>query len=337
MKKFLIIAIPLVLLIAVSIGAYRAWLQLKTMPNHSVSAIREAVAKRDLNTFNKLVDIDAVLEDAAEEILTAQINDNLNSMTYSSQDIHNLYETLKADFMVSTKDAVVAYITNGRVVFPDTLTKTQKWLKDSEINSCVIRNASKNSIVDGVAHAKVMFYNVALKFNFEIEIILEKIDTSTWRIIEARGFEGYLNGVNRAFKQKLESINAPIRDKIDNTFKIEGFDAKVGEGDDYGFSKTLQLEIKANLQSDKPLSKIIGNIIIDGRDNQVGITPFEIDVARHPLGMQIFNVDKVLNPFVKADADVMRHGLRKRAIHIDVTEIEYLDGTHLKQLDQLPD
>ena len=41
--------------------------------------------------------------------------------------------------------------------------------------------------------------------------------------------------------------------------------------------------------------------------------------------------DKILNPFVREDADIMRHGLKKSAIHIDITEVDYLDGTSLKQ------
>ena len=54
-------------------------------------------------------------------------------------------------------------------------------------------------------------------------------------------------------------------------------------------------------------------------------------------GVQIFDVTKTLNPFVQADADAMKRGLKKKNIRIEVTEIIFVDGTNLKLLDRLPD
>ena len=65
------------------------------------------------------------------------------------------------------------------------------------------------------------------------------------------------------------------------------------------------------------------------------MTPFSVEVTNSKNGVQDFNIDKVLNPFVREDADVMRHGLRKSAIHIEITQIDFADGTTLKELDEL--
>ena len=117
---------------------------------------------------------------------------------------------------------------------------------------------------------------------------------------------------------------------------MKGFNAKVTEGDEYGFSRTMKIAIKADLKPEKPVSKIIGRIIIVGRDGNEGITPFEIDVYQKPTGLQTFNVDKILNPFVRQDSDVMKHGLRKSDLHIEITEVVYTDGSSLKQFSDLP-
>ena len=66
------------------------------------------------------------------------------------------------------------------------------------------------------------------------------------------------------------------------------------------------------------------------------MTPFSIDVAGSEQGVQTFEVDKVLNPFVREDANVMRHGLKRSALHIEITQIDFADGTTLKQLIELP-
>ena len=337
MKKFLLIIFLLIILVALGIGSFRAYNQLKNMPIKSMTNIQDTIDQRDTENFYKLVDVDNVLNTAAEEILTAQINAEINSTAYSMQEVANIYEQRKPEFISASKSAVNDYITGGKVNFQNNLTPTQKWLKDSEINSCVIKNISKPKVKDNSATSKVEFYNQSLLFSFEINFALEKIDNDTWKIVGATGFENYLAGLNRALKKKLERINAPVRNEMKDIFAVKGFDAKVVEGDEYGFSRTMKVAIKADVKSEKNLSKIIGKIIIVGKDGDEGVTPFEIDMAYKPKGLQTFNVDKVLNPFVKQDAEAMKHGLRKSAIHIEITEVDFMDGTTLKQFDELPE
>lgn len=334
MKIVAAIFFGIILTVGVGIGAYQSVMQLKNLPINSIKTVREAISHHDLETFNKFVDTDKILADAAEEIITAQINSETNSTTYSMQDMQNIYETRKADFIPSTKSALENYVSMGKIKIPENPTQYQKWMKNSEITACSIQYISKPVINENSARSKIEFYNNELKFSFELEINLEKID-NTWKIVGAKGFENYLFGLNRALKRKLESMNRPIREEISEIFIMKGFDAQVIEGDSYGFSKTMRLAIKADVKSEKPLSKIIGRITIDGRDGKEGVTPFEIDMAYHPQGLQTFTVDKILNPFVREDADIMRHGLRKSAIHIEITEVQYLDGKSLKQHDSL--
>ena len=124
---------------------------------------------------------------------------------------------------------------------------------------------------------------------------------------------------------------------MDEIFKVKSFSVKSSEGDEYGFSKTLNIAIKADVYSEKPLLKVVGNIIIVGKDGKENFTPFMIDMIDHAQGIQTFEVAKTLNPFIRADSDAMKHGLRKKDIHIEVTEIIFIDGTSLKLLDHLPE
>jgi len=337
MKYFLLIATLLIVTVALGIGAFRAYNQLQNLPIKSMTNIQDTIDRRDAENFYKLVDIDAVLNNAAEEILTAQINAELNSTAYSMQEVTNIYEQRKPEFISTAKNAVAEYLLSGRINFQDNLTPTQKWLKDSEINSCVVKNISKPKIKENSATSTVEFYNQSLLFSFELNFALEKLDDNQWKIIGATGFENYLAGLNRALKKKLERLNAPVRNEMKDIFVVKGFNAKVIEGDEYGFSKTLRVDIKADVKSEKNLSKIIGQIIIVGKDGEEGVTPFEIDMAFKPKGLQTFTVDKVLNPFVRQDADAMKHGLRKSAIHIEIVEVDFMDGTNLKQFDTIPE
>ena len=338
-KKFLAaIAVLLIVVAALGVGAYQNLQRFDNKPLHSLRVAREAIEKHDLATFKKYVDTDAIIEVAAREILTAQINSEIAPTAYSMDAIQARYETqLKPDFMKSARAALDEYILTGKVIFPDELSDAQKFLKCSGVASCEIRDFGKPNLVGDVMISSVIFYNTQMKFSFELELELEPAAEINWRITNARGFADYYNAYRSALRRKLDSLNAPIGRQMDEIFKVKSFSVKSSEGDEYGFSKTLNIAIKADVYSEKPLLKVVGNIIIVGKDGKENFTPFMIDMIDHAQGIQTFEVAKTLNPFIRADSDAMKHGLRKKDIHIEVTEIIFIDGTSLKLLDHLPE
>ena len=338
LKKILLIASVIVfLIVAVGIGAFIGYMQLKKQPANSFSVIREAIAEHDAEKFYSLVDIDAVLNSAAEEILVEQINQDPTA--YSTQQAAALYNNeLKPDFISVTKRAVDEYLTSGHVSFNQiAMTNTQRWLKRSSINSCEIQGISKPVLMGENASAVAFFTNTDLKFSFELELELERTEDNMWKVVGAKGFSDYNKSLNRALDKKLAALNAPIYAQLEEIVSVKDLTASIGPGDEYGFSQTLKVAMKADVRSSKPLARIVGKIIVGNRDDGGSATPFVIDMAYHPQGLQTFNIDKVLNPFVRSDVNVMRHGLRKSALQAEIDEVDYLDGSSLKILDKLPE
>ena len=339
MKRILTIAVPLVLiaLVAMGVGSWQAMQKVQTLPAYSIKAIGDAAENHDAETFYKLVDADKILDVAAEEILTAKINEDLDSTIYSTLELSNTYENLREDFINSAKVALNDYILTGKINLPNDSTEMQTWLKKSGLETCYVKNYSEPTVIDGLAHVKVYFHNAEMNFSFEVEVSMERISENEWRVVNAKGFDGYFLGVKRGLQMKLASLNAPIQDKIAETFVVKKFKTEVTEGDEYGFSKTLKIFLDADFLSDKPVEKIIGRVTIDGRDGNKAATPFSIEIDNEKQGLQTFEINRTLNPFVKQDSDAMKHGVRKSAIHIEITEIDYLDGTILKEYDKLPE
>ena len=335
---FTAIGIFLILIGVIGIGIFYNIQRLQNPHVKSLNAAREALEKHDLETFNKYVDTDALIEIAAKEILTEQINSEILPTAYSMDELQNRYENiLKPDFVRSARAALDEYILEGKVTFPDNPTDAQKFLIKSCVASCAIKDFSKPRLVGNVMNASVIFYNTQMKFSFELELELTPVNENDWRITSATGFDDYYNAYRSALRRKLNSLNAPIGYKMDEIFKVKSFKVKSEDGDEYGFSKILNLSIKADVHSDKPLAKIIGNVILVGKDGKENFSPFVIDMLDQPQGLQTFDVKKTLNPFVRADVDAMKHGLRKKDIHVEVTEIIFTDGMNLKLLDQLPE
>ena len=337
-KKILAaVAVLLIVTVAVGVAAYQNWQQLKNRSGNPAIVARHAVEEHDLETFKNFVDLDALIEEAAAEILTEQINSTLAPTAYSMDELQMRYDKLKPDFVTNARAAAEEYISTGKVTFPNELTDAQKFFKKSGVASCEIKSITKPQKEGSSRIVTVMFYNPYMKFSFELELELEPADEDNWRITRARGFESYYSGYRRSLRRKLDSLNAPIGRKMDEIFKVKSFTMKNIGGDEYGFSQTLELTIKADVHFDKPLAKIIGNVILRGKDDRESFAPFAIDMIDAEQGTQTFNLTKTLNPFVRADVDAMKHGLKKNDIQIEINEIIFADGTNLKLLDQLPD
>ena len=318
----------------IGIGVHQNLQRIPSQPIHAIKAARDALDEHDLETFKKYVDTDAIIETAAKEILTAQINSEINPTAYSLDEIKNRYETqLKPDFINTARAALDEYILTGKVNFTD----AQNFLSKSGVTSCEIKSFSKPHLVGNEMISAIIFYNAQMKFSFELEVELEPNEKVGWRIVSAKGFDDYYNGYRSALRRKLNSLNMPIARKMDEIFKVKSFKVKSSDGDEYGFSKTLNISLKAEVYSEKPLWKIIGNVILVGKDGKENFSPFAIDMIEASQGIQTFEVTKTLNPFVRADVDAMKHGLRKKDLHIEVTEIIFEDGSNLKLLDQLPE
>ena len=339
MKNFLTaIGIFLILIGVMGLGIYYNLQKFGNKPIHSLRTAREAIESHDLATFKKYIDTDAIIENAAREILTVQINSEILPTAYSMDELQTRYENqLKPDFMKTARSALDEYISTGKVTFPDNLSDAQKFFIKSAVTSCEIKDFGTPHLVGNVMTASAILYNTQLKFSFELELQLEPSAEVNWRITSATGFDDYYNAYRSALRRKLDSLNAPIGRQMDEVFKVKSFKVKSSDGDEYGFSKNLIITLKADVYSAKPLAKVIGNIIIVDKGGKENFTPFAIDMTGAAQGIQTFDVTKTLNPFIRADVDAMRHGLRKKDIHIEITEIIFADGSNLKLLDRLPE
>lgn len=331
------VAVFLIVFIALGFGIYDNIQQLMNRPGTATQEARKAIEAHDLAAFGKYVDTDAIIEQAAEQILSEQINSSIDAMTYSTDAIQTRYENeLKPDFVQSARAALEKYIATGAVTYPATLTEAQRFLKESGADTCEIKSLTKPHREGNAQYSKVIFYNPKMKFSFELELELRESPEGTWQVTDVKGFDDYYAAYRRALRRKLDSLNTPIIGQMEEIFLLKSFRIQGGDGDEYGFSKNLDIELKADVKSDKPLSKVIGVVRI-GKDERERVTPFEIDMTDRPQGLQTFRVTKTLNPFVRADVDAMKHGFRKCDVHIAVMEIIFADGTNLKQLDHLPE
>ena len=214
------LGIFLILIGVIGIGIQQNLQRLGDKPVNTLRLAREALESHDVAAFKKYVDTDAIIETAAKEILTAQINSEINPTAYSLDEIKNRYETqLKPDFVNTARAALDEYILTGKVNFTD----AQNFLSKSGVTSCEIKSFSKPHLVGNEMISAIIFYNAQMKFSFELEVELEPNEKVGWQIVSAKGFDDYYNGYRSALRRKLNSLNMPIARKMDEIFKVKSF------------------------------------------------------------------------------------------------------------------
>ena len=125
----------------------------------------------DLAAFEKYVDTNAIIEQAAAQILPEQINSSIDTMTYSTDALKTRYENeLKPDFVQSARAALDEYIATGAVTYPAALTEAQKFFRESGADTCEIKSLTKPHLEGHAQYSKVIFYNSKMKFSFELEL-----------------------------------------------------------------------------------------------------------------------------------------------------------------------
>ena len=339
MKKVIIILVPFIMvsLLAGTLGAYTYY---KKLPAYSMKIIRTSIPNHDWETFSTYVDVDAIVEAAAGELLDEKMAKmEKDTGAYSMNQLSDAYENqVKPEFIKTVRKAFEDYLSYGKLKLPDgkELSDTERMLKRGQINSMQIASITKPSVTEGGGTVGIEFINSELKTSFELKAKIVQQEDGMWKITEVTGWDQYEKAVNRAYKAKLDSLNGPIQRKMQDIVNIKSISGEISPRDEYGFSETLRMNVKVDIKSDQPLYSIKGRINIDVAGGEDTYAPFEIDMNYKPTGAQTIVVDKVLNPFVRSDVKIMRNGLRKSDFHGEITGITYRDGTKLETLTELP-
>ena len=161
------LGIFLILIGVIGIGIQQNLQRLGDKPVNTLRLAREALESHDVAAFKKYVDTDAIIEVAAQEILTAQINSEILPTAYSTAELQNRYEAqLKPEFMNSARAALDEYILTGKITFPDNPGNAQNFFKKSGVASCEIKSYTMPHAVGNVMTSSIIFYNAELKFSF---------------------------------------------------------------------------------------------------------------------------------------------------------------------------
>ena len=329
MKKLLIL-LPIFLIVVVGAGIFGAMQVKKSKPSYSIDHIRSSIRNHDYASFSHYVDVDKITEHAADEILKQQLAEDVT--TTSMNELRAKFENqMKPEFINAVKNAAEQYISTGKVYFSEQPNATEKFIQDARIETIRINRLYVTQENSGAAVARITFADDDLQTFFDLDATLRKSGDG-WHITDVDNWKKCYADYKLALKYKLERINDPIRSQMKDAVEIKITSVRIGEGDEYGFSKDLHLNVRVKILTGAPIEKIYARVVIDSDKEQV-FAPFEL---YQPTGEQTIDVEKILSPFVKAEVNLMKHGIHGEDLSLEILQIDYADGSTLKILEELP-
>lgn len=334
------IGLGLIILILCAIAYYFLYF-IKT-PAYSIKIIQESIQKHDVATFEKHVDLDTLYNKGFDDFIAAQAK-------LSQDDILNnpfamgFIQMMKPGVVAQLKAETIADV-KGENTDNNTANTEQKQMaknieEKANVKGLDIRDISVISKENGSADVAITIHHYKLDKNFDIKVKMNQLDDGTWKLKEITNLTSFIIEVENATKAKLAELNKPIKEKLSKSVILaNGRMSLSTDNNPFFASHWLEIDTKLQNQTDKDISSINFNIILTGPNQENLLTKAftaKGQVSPNNIISRYYKVD--LNPFIEKDAAIIKSDFPKTSWNIEVTAVEYADGTKLEYLTELPD
>lgn len=344
-KKKYFVAIGIIIVLLASVFGY--WYWTKT-PQYSLRLIQEAVAKHDLPTFDKLVDLDTVISRAIDQLMDAKMNDPAEVRDDAMNNMAlGFLNAMKPAMISSAKDQIRSYIEKGSFDQKQNKNGDNKDNPDIKVEEIYKNAGGGTAEFKGVDYVKkdgkiaivgMKVFYPKLGAHVILELKMRELD-GYWQLAEINNFGEFLTKVEKLEKEKLAELNKPIIEQMSQLVKINNEQMTAASNDAWGFSKSVRFPVTiANIGSQE-IAEIGAIINVKSSDDKY-LLKYPVKVGRNltPAPGATTNVvwKKDINPFIKSDELLYKSIGENITIETVLKYIKLSDGTEIKVIDKLP-
>lgn len=206
MKLYLLLAV--LVLLAMGSGYWYFQVYTKT-PDYALQKIERALEEHDQKTFERYVDMDALLDKSYDDLMEGLMDAEQPLSTEAKFTVGNFTQMLKAPLITSFKQAVEQYVNTG------------SWTQESEESSQGFEAAQvleKSGICEssfrkvdsmakdkeaGTAIAKVRIFQQEANEEFVLDVQFTEQPDGTWRVTEINNFHEFVLFLTKARRAQL--------------------------------------------------------------------------------------------------------------------------------------
>lgn len=313
-------------------------------PTYSLGIIRDSIQKHDVATFEKHVDLDALLNKGYDDAFVAYDKiegNNMMSNPFATGFIQMLKPTVVAGLKEKALEAVKGEAETPQAKAPadDTERMTQDFKKKSGINDSTVSGASVVSQENNIAIVALKIHNKRLDKDFELKVKMAKLDDGTWKAKELANLVDFMVSIDKATKEKIAELNKSIREEIKNKVTVSNTEMQFGYDRGFFFT-TPRFDCKATLKntSDQQITAVnVKYVIKDEKDTVCKESEQPYPNKSLAVNDEMTLQQKVgLDTFSERDNKILRNP-GNYSIEAEVTSITFADGTSIHLLTQLPE
>ena len=338
----IILALVFLALVGGTAFYYFYWLR---SPQYSLILIQKAVQEHDDVTFEKHVDISRV----ADDLVSAMIETTVMNGEETGPFRENFVAMIKNVALPAFNSQIRTYVQQG--VFQPTdpnndgfaiaaATMERMGLRTSEFKG-ISKTERKNSTM--VATCKI--YDAALEQEFFLDLIMNRLEDGTWRVVSLRGLKEYLKERNTAVEAYLLAENKPIKEQIGQKVKVIKDGSKV-----FSIKKIVENEngipayaVQGTFSFallDPQVKRVKGSVLVyDAQGKEIFSGEFDskaLDLTANKQKNWGYSNIWPLNGQDPADKDAIAADWGTTTGDVLFTEVDMADGSVIKYTTELP-
>lgn len=336
MKKNVILIVVGLIIIGLA-GYYWHWTH---SPKYSLWQIKKAVKTHDMDSFNKYVDIESVVDRLIDQALEGKLGETKapsNQWEAAGQNLASgLIKFMKPQLTKVAKDEIASYIEKGT---PD-IKQAQDQGNNKDADSFINKPGLYEGQYAGVSYVKkdgkIAVVGVEMDYSvYDAKLILDikmREKNGYWQVAELSNYSEFMSKFGEAKKKKLDQLNKPIKEAMSKAIVITNM-RKMNSSDQWGIRHKVTLIFDITNTSEKDIAGFdIDFLCKDANGNFLYTMGGHIKDTKLQGGHKYPNVTASLevNRFDRGQMMLYQIPQNQLNVEIDIQTLQYSDGSELK-------
>lgn len=315
-------------------------------PSYSLNIVREAVAKHDVATFEKHVDLDKVLDKGFDDLIAAELQKGEDSL--ANPFVAGIVNMIKPALVNGIKRDILNTVKGEAKAEKQDENIAQKFVDkafEGKSEKFSIENVSEVSEEGDSAVIALSMRHKLAGSEIELRLDMAKLSDGTWRVVGIDNLAEFLAATEKAEKAKLAELNKPIIAQMAESIQLK--DNTLSLTSRGTFYRRYYVSGYCDLEntSGKGIRSVTARVLLKDTEGALVRTFPLIDTRAlsdkiGPLAdkerIRTSIREKELDSLDKTDKKIISSGLNAYNAEFQPVRIEFEDGTVLALLDELP-
>ena len=332
-KKIILIVGAIVILAAMAAFYLLYWVK---TPQYSLNIIKESVAKHDLMTFERHVNLQNISTQAIDDMIATTISpeDRKNPLILGMINIVKAaavptFITQAQKYVETGKFAKLNEQNDGQVIVASVAERTG-------LMTMEFKGIEKTSRNKDEAIVTIKIWDQQLEKNFELQLKMKQLDDGTWCLDSISNLKTFMAARDRAVEKRLAELNKPIQEKIKEKVQLitDGPSPvsveRIAKDSALLPSYTIKVWLPFKVLAPN-IKSVSGTFVIYDSDKKVifsrDFDSGNADLSKSKDGLWHFNNSWPLNSYDVNDKEISTCDLSQTTNKVIFTGVSFTDGT----------